>query len=82
MIRPGLHVIVEYDSEAGSRQGIRVSEGEQSLVLGDMLTPDVQNYLSAEIKDTYTSWRKEPADSANWGNSSEHKKPVETSFVK
>jgi hypothetical protein len=47
-----------------------------------MLTPDVQNYLLAEIKDTYTSWRKQPADSANWGNSSELKKQVETNFVK
>jgi hypothetical protein len=52
------HVLVVYESEAGRRRGIRVSTGEKGLILGESLTPEVQNYLLAEIKDTYTTWRK------------------------
>jgi hypothetical protein len=52
-------VLVVYESEAGRRRGIRVSTGEKGLIIGESLTPEVQNYLLAEIKDTYTTWRKD-----------------------
>ncbi len=58
-IGPELNVVVGYDSEVGRRRGIRISTGGKSLIIGERLTLDVQNYLLAEIKDTYTSWERE-----------------------